>query len=67
METAQTNRCSTAVPAGRPNTESLSTGTGRRRLIPKTIHVSTVAVFFACVLSGNVPKKTVVFAIFPHD
>lgn len=45
METAQTNLCSTAVPAGRRSTESLSTGTGQRRLIPKTIHVSTVSVF----------------------
>lgn len=57
METAQTNLCSTAVPAGRRSTESLSTGTGRRRLIPKTIHVSTVSVFFAYVLSGNPLKN----------
>lgn len=66
METAQTNRCSTVVPVGQRSTESLSTGTGQRRLIPKTIHVSTVSgfFFFACVLSGNPP---IVFVIFPHD
>lgn len=52
-ETARTNRCSTAAPAGRRSTGSLSTGTGRRRLTPKTTHVSTVSY----VLSGNPPKS----------
>lgn len=52
-ETAQTNRCSTAAPAGRRSTGSLSTGTGRRRLIPKTTHVSTVS----CVVKK--PQKPV--------
>lgn len=41
METLQINLCSTAVPVEQPSTESPSMGTGQRRFIPKTIHVST--------------------------
>lgn len=41
METLQKNLCSTVVPVEQQSTGSPSLGTGQRRFIPKTIHVST--------------------------
>lgn len=41
METLQKNLCLTAVPVEQQSTESPSMGTGQRRFIPKTTHVST--------------------------
>lgn len=68
METAQTNHCSTAVPAGRRSTEWLSTGTGQRRLTPKTTHVGTVSVFFCVfflpVCCQVILAKTIVLVYF---
>lgn len=41
METLQINLCSTVVPVEQQSIGSPSMGTGQRRFIPKTIHVST--------------------------